>query len=47
MKATLEILGEPVPEWFGVFRSYARRVSDHDIEAIRASVGRGITTDRS
>jgi hypothetical protein len=41
------IAGEPVPEWFGAFRSYARKNTDHDMEAIRASVGRGITKDRS
>lgn len=41
------VAGEPVPEWFGAFRSYARRVADHDMEAIRKSIGRGITGERS
>ena len=39
--------GEPVPEWFGTFRSYARKVERHDMEAIRESIARGIAEERS
>jgi hypothetical protein len=40
------IAGEPVPPWFGTFRSYARRISDHEMEAIRESIARGIAEER-
>lgn len=38
--------GEPAPPWFGVLHETARRVGRHDMDAIRESIGRGITTER-
>jgi hypothetical protein len=38
--------GEPVPPWFGVLRKRARRVREHDLEAIRESVARGVAAER-
>jgi hypothetical protein len=31
----------PAPAWFGAARSYAQRVSHHDLAAVRASIARG------
>jgi hypothetical protein len=38
--------GKPAPVWFGALRDYARRVKRHDLEAIRASIARGIVGER-
>lgn len=41
-------LGEKdVPPWFGVLEEYARDVDRHDMEAVRASVARGVASERS
>lgn len=31
----------PLPAWFGAARKYARRMSHHDIGAVRRSIARG------
>ncbi len=41
-----QIDGEPVPEWFGSLRKSAREVKQHDMEAVRESIARGITAER-
>ena len=33
--------GRPAPAWFGAARKYARRVSRHDLDSIRRSIGQG------
>lgn len=38
--------GENVPAWFGVLRKYARPVRQHDMDAIRRSIARGIAAER-
>lgn len=38
--------GETVPAWFGVLRKYARPVRQHDMDAIRWSIARGIAAER-
>lgn len=40
------ITDEPVPEWFGALRSYARKAGRHDMESIRESIARGVAEDR-
>jgi hypothetical protein len=40
------LAGEPVPEWFGALKSYARRVDRHDMDSIRESIARGVSEDR-
>jgi len=40
------ITDEAVPEWFGAFRSYARKAARHDMESIRESIARGVAEDR-
>lgn len=42
----LHVDGQPAPVWFGALREYARRVKRHDLEAIRASIARGIVEER-
>ncbi|MCP3960295.1 MAG: hypothetical protein GY719_20825 [bacterium] len=42
-----QIDGESTPEWFGILRSSAQEVRRHDMEAVRQSIARGITADRS
>ena len=37
---------EPVPEWFGALRKYARQADRHDMESLRESIGRGVAEDR-
>lgn len=39
--------GEPPPAWFGVFKKYADRVADHDMESIRRSIAAGIVKERN
>ncbi len=39
--------GEPTPAWFGMFKKYADRVADHDIESIRRSIAAGIVKERN
>lgn len=36
----------PVLPWFGALRKYARRVQQHDMEAIRKSIPSGIARER-
>ena len=38
--------GREIPRWFGALEQYARRVERHDMEAIRESIARGISTER-
>lgn len=33
--------GRPVPRWFGLARKHIREDADHDMDAVRASIGRG------
>lgn len=40
------ITDEPVPEWFGALRRYARKADRHDMESIRESIARGVAEDR-
>lgn len=40
------ITDEPVPGWFGVLRSYARKADRHDMESVRESIARGVAEDR-
>ncbi len=42
----LLIEGEPAPSWFGALRDRTRRIEQHDMEAIRASIARGIAAER-
>lgn len=42
-----QIDGESEPKWYGVLRSSAQRVERDDMEAVRASIARGIALDRS
>ena len=37
--------GREIPSWFGAFETYARRVEHHDMEAIRASIARGVADE--
>jgi hypothetical protein len=37
--------GREIPSWFGAFETYARRVGRHDMEAIRASIARGVADE--
>ena len=39
--------GEPPPAWFGMFKKYADRVADHDMESIRRSIAAGIVKERN
>lgn len=38
--------GQPPPSWFGVFKKYADRVADHDMDSIRRSIAAGIVKER-
>ena len=38
--------GEPPPSWFGIFKRYADRVANHDMESVRRSIGAGIVKER-
>lgn len=38
--------GREIPRWFGSLEKYTRRVEKHDMEAIRESIARGISTER-
>lgn len=40
------ITDEPVPEWFGALRRYARKADRHDMESVRESIARGVAEDR-
>lgn len=37
---------QPVPEWFGALRRYARKADRHDMESVRESIARGVAEDR-
>ncbi len=37
---------DPMPPWFGVLRKYARRVQQHDMDAIRKSIAAGVARER-
>lgn len=39
--------GEAPPAWFGMFKKYADRVADHDMESIRRSIAAGIVKERN
>ena len=47
-KARSQRVGDavPVPSWFGVLRKQAQRVQNHDFEAIRESIARGVAAER-
>jgi hypothetical protein len=38
--------GQPPPPWFGVFKKYADRMADHDMDSIRRSIAAGIVKER-
>lgn len=38
--------GREVPRWFGALEKLARRVEKHDMDSIRESIARGVTTER-
>jgi len=38
--------GKPAPPWFGMLSKYARRAKQHDMEAIRESIARGVVRER-
>ncbi|MEP7011121.1 MAG: hypothetical protein ABJC13_12420 [Acidobacteriota bacterium] len=46
-KDTERLGGEPPPAWFGMFKKYAGRVADHDMESIRRSIAAGIVKERN
>lgn len=38
--------GSSIPSWFGILEKHARRVERHDMDAIRESIARGVSTER-
>lgn len=40
------IVDEPIPDWFGALKRYARKGKRHDMESIRESIARGVIEDR-
>jgi hypothetical protein len=43
--AAKPVVAEGRPAWFGAARTYAQRVSRHDMVAVRASIARGRTRE--
>ena len=38
--------GREIPSWFGILEKYTRRVDKHDMDSIRESIARGVSTER-
>ncbi len=38
--------GQEIPSWFGALEAQAREIQQHDMEAIRESIGRGVAAER-
>lgn len=46
-RASRKVLaGISFPRWYGVLRKYARRVEQHDMDAIRRSIAAGVARER-
>lgn len=45
-KAARAFEGSSIPSWFGILEQHARRVERHDMDTIRESIARGVSTER-